>query len=401
MTNNQDKLNPEAIARQVDELFVEYDAKTLGYLDIAVIGKVSSGKSSFLNAFFSCSKNEPKFTVGATSGTTINVNSQNLGEHIRIIDTPGLGDIKKENVEITNAFINKNIDIGIMIIEGSVTQSGLENYELLKKSTSNIFVVMNKIDTVSKENLADIKTQWRSALMLDPNTEIYELSCRGYDLKDKIVDPITGEEKEIPVDEYGVPKTIRGIKKLQEDIFFVCFKIGKVAFIAKQVAQKQVAAMGIIAAACAASVGSILLPGSIAFILATQTTAISSLGFLYRGNFPSKAEVAEILKIFTTTNAQTVGALAYGIFVSFMPPTGVFDIGGIIIVVSYMATTLLIVNFFFSKGLEIKKTVGLNHEFERINKSLRKSVATADIREIANINFWTKLLSQVNITIEN
>ncbi|MEY3066113.1 MAG: hypothetical protein RLZZ532_2905 [Cyanobacteriota bacterium] len=101
MVDNQSKLNPEALAQKIDQLFSEYDAKTHGYLDIAVIGAVSSGKSSFLNAFFDCSRDDIKFSVSALSGTTKEVEFQQISSHIKILDTPGLQDINKANVEKT------------------------------------------------------------------------------------------------------------------------------------------------------------------------------------------------------------------------------------------------------------------------------------------------------------
>ncbi|MFM6450253.1 MAG: GTPase domain-containing protein [Planktothrix sp.] len=401
MVDNQSKLNPEALAQKIDQLFSEYDAQTHGYLDIAVIGAVSSGKSSFLNAFFDCSREDIKFSVSALSGTTKEVEFQQIGSHIKILDTPGLQDINKANVEKTEKLLSEGVDIGILIIADVANEQDLDNYKLLKKTTGNTFVVLNKVDRETKGNLKKIKAQWREFLQLDPNTEIYEVCCRGYDLEDKFINPITGDEQEIPVDEYGVPKTIRGIQFLQGAIFAVCFKVGKVAFIAKELKRKQPAAIGIISAACAASVGAILLPGSIAYILTSQATAISSLGYLYKGEFPSNTEVAGIMKIFSSTSAQSIGAVAYGLFLSFLPPTGVLDIPGIILIVSYMATTLLIVNFLFSKGLEIKKSAGLEHEFKRINKSIQSSITTVDFREVAKVNFWTDFLSSIEVNIEN
>lgn len=400
MVDSQAKLNQEALARKVDDLFSEYDARTHGYLNIAVTGGVSSGKSSFLNAFFDCARDNPKFLVSALAGATKEVKFQHIGSHIRILDTPGLQDVDKTNVEKTQKLLSGGIDIGILLIADVANEQQLENYKLLQRSAKYVFVVLNKADRETKENLRLIKVQWREALGLNSNAEIYEVCCRGYDLEDRLVDQVTGEETEIPVDEYGVPQTIRGVQALKNEIFQVCFRIGKVAFIAKALKQKQLAAIGIIAAACAASVGSILLPGSIAFIMTSQATAISSLGYLYKGEFPSKGEVTNIIKVFSTTTGQSIGAVAYGLFISFLPPTGILDIPGIILIVSYMAATLLIVNSLFSKGLEIKKSTSLEQEFKRINKSIQSTVTQVDFRDVAKSNFWVQLLSSIEVNVK-
>ncbi len=64
-----------------------------------------------------------------------------------------------------------------------------------------------------------------------------------------------------------------------------------------------------------------------------------------------------------------------------------------------MATRLLIINYCFSKGVEIEKSVALTQEFNRINKELYGSIANADIREIGRMNFWIQLLEQINVNI--
>ncbi len=401
MVDNQMMLNQEALAQKVDALFSEYDAQTHGYLDIAVIGGVSSGKSSFLNAFFDCSRDNPKFLVSARAGSTKKVEFKEIGSHIRILDTPGLQDVDQNNKKETEKTLSEGVDIGILMLSGVANEQQLETYKLLQKSTKHVFVVLNKVDRETKENLRSIKAQWREVLGLSPNAEIYEVCCRGYDFEDRLVDPITEAETEIPVNEYGIPKTIKGIQALKDEIFQVCFKIGKIAFIAKALQQKQPAAIGIIATACVASIGAILLPGSIAFIMASQATAISSLGYLYKGEFPSKGEVTKIVRIFSTTTGQSIGAVAYGLFISFLPPTGIFDIPGIILIVSYMATTLLIVNSLFSKGLEVKKSTSLELEFKRISKAIQSSVTQVDFTDVAKSNYWIQLLSSIKVNVES
>jgi hypothetical protein len=95
--------------------------------------------------------------------------------------------------------------------------------------------------------------------------------------------------------------------------------------------------------------------------------------------------------------------VAYAIFISFFPPNGVLDMPGIIIIVAYMATTLLIVNYAFSKGLEIEKSKRLDDEFARVNGSLRHTIANLDIRDVGKMgkmNFWTEILSQIEVSLD-
>ncbi|MBW4616035.1 MAG: 50S ribosome-binding GTPase [Desmonostoc vinosum HA7617-LM4] len=399
MTINNINLNEEAIARKVEQLLIEYNAKIYNYLNIVITGKPFSGKSSFLNALFDYPKKEPKFKIGTGYGIKQDVYFQRIGEHIQVWDTPILQNLDVPNFIKAQENFQKSIDIGIIVVQGYPDQQQIENYNLLKKRAEHIFIILNKIDQYSKVNLQVIKHQWREALNLKVYMSIHEVCCLGYDPQNKLLDPITGEKKEIIVDEYGIPQTLKGITEVKNQIFEACFKVGKVAFLARELKQKQPHAMGIIAAACVTSVGSIFLPGSIAIIGASQVSAISSLGYLYRGEFPCKKEITQAMNTFSTTSSSSIGAIAYGIFVSFLPPTGVFDIAGIIIVVSYMATTLLIIDYFLSKGLKVDSSLKLTQEFNRINRRLNISIANAEIREISQMNFWIELLSQITINL--
>lgn len=69
---------------------------------IAVIGKVSTGKSSLINALFNVKKGEAtKAHVGAVSGVTTKIKEIQWSKNVTIIDSPGLGDVVKENSQET------------------------------------------------------------------------------------------------------------------------------------------------------------------------------------------------------------------------------------------------------------------------------------------------------------
>ena len=87
--------------KRLDAIEASFD-KTV---TIAVVGKVSAGKSSLLNALFHKNKNEELLAhVGAISGVTTKVKRFKLGKYVEIMDSPGLGDIIDENsAETRNA----------------------------------------------------------------------------------------------------------------------------------------------------------------------------------------------------------------------------------------------------------------------------------------------------------
>lgn len=70
-------------------------------LNIAVIGKVSSGKSSLINALLKRSRKKAVARVGAEAGVTTTLKILKLDERVRLIDSPGLDDVRAENSEVT------------------------------------------------------------------------------------------------------------------------------------------------------------------------------------------------------------------------------------------------------------------------------------------------------------
>lgn len=60
--------------------------------------------------------------VGAEAGVTTKLKILRLDERVRLIDSPGLGDIRADNSKITQDFL-KHIDIGILVVTGAVDTS--------------------------------------------------------------------------------------------------------------------------------------------------------------------------------------------------------------------------------------------------------------------------------------
>jgi len=171
-------------------------------LNIAVVGNVSSGKSSLINALLMRKREDAVADVGATSGVTTELNILRLNdERVRLIDSPGLGDIRKENSAITREFI-KHIDIGILVVTGSADASQKNYFDELRTSCTRVFLVLNKCDqwdNYRPQALEDVKEQWKQCLGVD---KIYAVCALGYD-------------KQLPD---NFPLDIRGVNELREDI---------------------------------------------------------------------------------------------------------------------------------------------------------------------------------------
>ncbi len=118
-TNNSDEQEFWKNASTKFEEKVQDFSKTL---NIAIIGKVSSGKSSLINALLKRSRKQAIAEVGAEAGVTTKLKVIRLDERVRLIDSPGLDDVRAENSAITQEFL-KHIDVGILVVTGAADAS--------------------------------------------------------------------------------------------------------------------------------------------------------------------------------------------------------------------------------------------------------------------------------------
>jgi len=175
-------------------------------LCICVFGRVSTGKSSLLKAFFDMAPDddlfqvEDLFRVDAQAGTTqrpggmvLNIpdkNQNNLGKVV-ILDLPGLHEpglqpnkAKDEHFLkhlLRTEFRRKLIDVGIFVIDGVVTDTQQKDYQLLSSVSKKVFVVFNKIDSLEylqKSKRQEILDEAKKQLGV---SEIFPTCCKGFD----------------------------------------------------------------------------------------------------------------------------------------------------------------------------------------------------------------------------
>jgi len=372
---------------KIESMFKDLKETVHSTLNILVLGKVSAGKSSFLNAFFDCEKSNPKFEVGAQSGVTTKVKYQMIGKNIKIADTPGLDDIKQENSNETLKMIEEGVDIGILLLSGSADKSQRVNYENLKINCKKVFVVLKKSDEFSKQNLQIVLNQWKEQLGL--SDKIYPIVSRGYDRKDKLKDPVSLEEFEVPIDNYGRPKTLKNIDDLRDDILSFLEKYGKDIILAKELKIKSKKALAIIASACVGAGTSALIPGSALYIGAFQAVAISSLAYLYTGKLLDKSQAISVIGVFA---AQTVGTSLFLLIKSFLPPTGIIDLAAVVVAVAITAAMLLVITKMFENGYSLDDKDKMITMFKDLLPQVKELIKTTNISDLKDSKFYTEKL---------
>lgn len=352
-----------------DEATFAYDediSHLKGTLNIAVIGKVSSGKSSLINALLMRSRLNPIAEVGVEAGVTTNLKIIKLDENVRLIDSPGIDDIKSENSDVTREFL-ANIDVGILVLTGAANESQKSVFDDLRRRCSKIFVVLNKIDIYDNyidDALIKVVDQWQSCLGSD---KIYQVCTFGYD-------------PDLPP---SIELKLRGIDVLRRDIEDFLESKQKKLLLARHMSEKRNYAKGIIVTAMAAVGIQAALPGRAAFITATQLAAIASLHFLYKGSVLSKSSAWAVLPVFA---GQAIATNVFLFFTSFIPPTGVIEVAAAVTAISITSSMLLAVNYALLNGYDLEDTHILKDKFKEYKDIISQIAKIRSIGDLKRFN---------------
>jgi GTP-binding protein EngB required for normal cell division len=354
------------------EARIEHEIQSLDQvLNIAVFGRVSSGKSSFINAFLDRNCDDLITQVGAQSGVTDQLRLIRLDEQIRVVDTPGLDDtdVAKSRISID---CMEHIDVGILILDGSCDASQTSYLTDLQEKCDSVFVVLNKIDNFDNYDgtFAEILDQWKKILGI---TKIYPVCTLGFDPR------------------YNKEKDIRGISDIQKDVLEFLAKRGADIILARHMGNKKEKASKIILAAVLLVVPESLIPGAaLVAITATQAVAIAKLSFLYTGkSLPIKA-LFSIIPTFTT---QTIIPTAFLWAQSFLPPTGVFDFAAAIVAATTTSAMLLTINFSLERGEKLSEYKVLQPRYKQYFRYITDQTKGQEKSKCINPAFLRSLLA--------
>jgi len=157
--------------------------------------------------------------------------------------------------------------------------------------------------------------QWKSTLGID---QIFGACTEGYD----------------PQMRDDAPMNIRGVDEIRSAIFDFLKVQGKDILFAREIQNKEKYAARIIVGALTAVAAEAFIPGSAAYITATQVIGITSLYYLYTGEVMSKGNALSLLPGFI---GREIGMNLFLWAESFLPPTGVVDVvaAGIAVVITF------------------------------------------------------------------
>jgi predicted GTPase len=144
---------PASVRQELSQEFSEIENIAQKLRDheihIAAFGRVSTGKSSVLNALLG----QQVFSTGHLHGETKfeqrhhwNTISQ---DHVVLIDTPGIDELEGEEREQIARSVASMADIVLMICEGDLTDSEVNAIEMLVQFKRPVLLVLNKSDRYS------------------------------------------------------------------------------------------------------------------------------------------------------------------------------------------------------------------------------------------------------------
>ena len=114
-------------------------------------------------------------------------------------------------------------------------------------------------------------------------------------------------------------------------------------------------------------------------ITGTQAAAIMSIHYIYTGEGLTKQHAIAAIPLFAS---QSIGASAFLVAKSFLPPTGVLDIAAAVVAVTVTLAMLSTVNWMYENGYNFDNKTEIKEQFNKFKKLLEHIGAKDIITEI-------------------
>jgi len=120
------------------------------YIHIAVLGRVSVGKSSLLNALIDHQQANEIFSVSPLHGETKTAAYHDWHEykndHVILIDTPGINEVNGEDREKLALDVVSRADIILFVVDGDLTHTEYQVLQRISSGVQPVILVLNKAD---------------------------------------------------------------------------------------------------------------------------------------------------------------------------------------------------------------------------------------------------------------
>jgi len=161
----------ESLIHDYDAVQAMLDKIEHGHLHLSVFGRVSTGKSSLLNALIG----EERFSVSPIHGETRYSSMQAWAEEeaggVFLIDTPGLDEAGGEDREALAKEVAGRSDLVIFVLDSDITETELDALKAVLAQGRPVIVVLNKADLYTSDQCEALLTSIRSKTdgLIDPD----------------------------------------------------------------------------------------------------------------------------------------------------------------------------------------------------------------------------------------
>lgn len=161
----------ESLAQDYEAVQAMLDKLEHGHIHLAAFGRVSTGKSSLLNALIG----EDRFTVSPLHGETQRSSMQAWREEeaggVYLIDTPGLDEAGGEEREQLAKEVAGRADLVLFVVDGDITETELDSLRTLLTRGRPVIIVLNKRDLFTTDEQAQLMASLckRTDGLIDPS----------------------------------------------------------------------------------------------------------------------------------------------------------------------------------------------------------------------------------------
>ncbi len=192
----------ESLARDYAEVRAMLDKLEHGHLHIAAVGRVSTGKSSLLNALIGEARFAASPLHGETKQSAMTPWSEVEAGGVFLIDTPGLDEAGGEHRERIAREVAGRADLVIFVLDGDLTDSEQKALATLVTAGRPVVVALNKRDLYTRDEIDSLLASIRDKTSgLVPPAQVLAVAAEPRPQTVMQIDPQGGEiatERERP-----------------------------------------------------------------------------------------------------------------------------------------------------------------------------------------------------------